>query len=519
MIKQRNTQQPRRQLRNAKRRRGPASVVAVPPTTRVSSRISLKTAKRAIEAEARPSPRPKEKGISPSNRSATKTVVKKATEAKLAQPSARIPAPALVPIQSTQKKSIAKPEPAADGGDHYETGRWKKEEDEQLRAGVALVGAQNWKQISIQYLRGARSEVQCLHRWTKVLQPGLKKGKWKDEEDAAILRCISEGMTKWTDIAEQIPGRVGKQCRERWANHLDPTLKKGNWSIKEDELLMGAQEMMGNRWCEIAKILPGRSENGIKNRWNSTMRKNMVKDWTCSAATKAEVASRFQKLRDEGDVRDTTSIVPSRGSLTDTGAVRGRKAAIPPELMAKAKKASEQRLVRNEQMMMQRAMLIGLTSSSGSGTGSGSETNSSSSGTDSDSESEYGFTSECLRQFMRNAPSQAEAARALQNELQREDNFTWPGANASSRKRRRVVKTKPTVKAPEVSVVDDGALTEDDGCATDDEDMLHFDDMLDFDVSPPTSHDDLKIKIGGQRRACIHDRSALLLTIKARQIE
>jgi len=471
------------------------------------------------QEEARPPPRTKEKVISPSNRSATKILVKKVVVTKPKQ----IPKP--VPIQPVVKKE---PKPAKlEEEQCFETGRWKKEEDEQLRAGIARIGAQNWKKISMEYLRGARSEVQCLHRWTKVLQPGLKKGKWKDDEDAAILRCISDGMTKWTDIAEQIPGRVGKQCRERWANHLDPTLKKGNWTTEEDELLMGAQELMGNRWCEIAKILPGRSENGIKNRWNSTMRKNMVKDWTCTDATKQEVVDRFQKLKEQGNIHDTTSIATSRGSLGLDSAVKGRKAAIPPAFIAKAKMASKQRLVRNEQLLMQRAMLIGINCfsfNSGSGSGSGSsssETNSSSSGTDSDSESDLGFTSESLHQFMNNAPSQAQAARALQNELQRDDNFTWPSANNSGKKRRRVENKKnaavtenPADVSAQIDVIDDGNLT-DDGCATDDEDMLHFDDMLDFDMDPHGS-DALKIKIRAPSRAAIQDRSSLLLSIRGR---
>jgi hypothetical protein len=60
---------------------------------------------------------------------------------------------------------------------------------------------------------------------------------------------------------------LGKQCRERWCNHLDPTLKKEPWSEEEDRILRESQASMGNKWTKITELLPGRPENSIKNRW------------------------------------------------------------------------------------------------------------------------------------------------------------------------------------------------------------------------------------------------------------
>ncbi|CAN0045346.1 unnamed protein product [Scytosiphon promiscuus] len=102
---------------------------------------------------------------------------------------------------------------------------------------------------------------------------GLVKGPWTREEDQKILDCIAKNMTRWSEIAERVEGRIGKQCRERWFNHLDPTLRKSSWTPEEDEILVQGQARFGNSWTKIAKLLQGRSENAVKNRWNSAARK------------------------------------------------------------------------------------------------------------------------------------------------------------------------------------------------------------------------------------------------------
>lgn len=133
----------------------------------------------------------------------------------------------------------------------------------------------NWNKIAEKIEN--KNARQCQTRWQNILDPNRVKGPWTEKEDLKLIELVKKfGPEKWSNISTYLPGRLGKQCRERWYNHLNPEVNKTGWSKEEEWVLFLLHRKYGNSWSIFSEHIPGRTDNTIKNHWNSIMKKNIV---------------------------------------------------------------------------------------------------------------------------------------------------------------------------------------------------------------------------------------------------
>ena len=159
---------------------------------------------------------------------------------------------------------------------------WSKDDDNRLTDIMKKhKNPRDWEPISKELGRGKNAK-ECHERWIRYLKPGVRKGQWTDQEDAIVIEAVTSSaeqpFTRWSDLAQQLPGRVGKQIRDRWVNHLNPNINHLPFSREDDLNLWNGHKKLGKRWVEISTKYfdSNRSENHIKNRWYSASFKKFI---------------------------------------------------------------------------------------------------------------------------------------------------------------------------------------------------------------------------------------------------
>lgn len=159
--------------------------------------------------------------------------------------------------------------------------QWTTEADKRLLKAIDIYGHENWHLgplfwhhfsfrlfnvvIVAQYVSEDATPSQCSSRFQKTLDKSIKRSPWAPQEDARLSAAVAAYGSSWVDVAANVPGRHNDQCRERWTDHLDPSINRSQWSKEEDGTLIEyVREQKSASWRQVAEHLRnGRTETMV----------------------------------------------------------------------------------------------------------------------------------------------------------------------------------------------------------------------------------------------------------------
>jgi hypothetical protein len=214
--------------------------------------------------------------------------------------------------------------------------KWTPEEDKKLTDAVKIFGNCNWQQVAAM-LKG-RTGQQCLHRWTKSINPAIKRTKWTPEEAKLLQRAVQlYGNGNWKKVQRLIPGRTDMQCRERWVNIEQPSIVRTKMTDEEVEQLVELVNEVGPKWSYIMSFFPGRTDNNMLREYNlymnrqkktANLNKKETKKLGAKQKNQQEKAEKKRKLQEE------------KQKKKEAREAKKQKIAEPPKKKSRKRKAT-----------------------------------------------------------------------------------------------------------------------------------------------------------------------------------
>ena len=199
---------------------------------------------------------------------------------------------------------------------------WTEEEDKILKEKAEEFKFKNWNSIA-NFIPG-RTSIQCSARYRRI-RPGLVKGAWDKEEDSKLLSLYEKYGKNWAAISKEMPHRTGKQIRDRFLNSLDSKFERGKFTEEEDQAIIKYYKIYGNSWAKIAKKLKTRTGDMVKNRFYSSLKKNIFKNKSFLKKKREPPFNQKNKNKIEEESESKTSNVLEKNTTVNNKEIKEQK--------------------------------------------------------------------------------------------------------------------------------------------------------------------------------------------------